>query len=60
MPSYTDNVLAFIEANKTVPVQRGYAHEGGGATYTLKGGKRFVFTLAECRSIPVRINWDLP
>lgn len=51
MTEQTDNVRAFIEANKKSPVVSGAGYSGGGGCYTLADGRSFVFTVEESRSM---------
>ena len=52
----SENLKAFQAANAKSPIVMGSAigNGGEGAHYTLKNGKRFTLTAAECRQTLVR------
>jgi hypothetical protein len=54
----TENVAAFLKANRRSKVISGYGNPGGGGGYTLNSGKSFTFTLDEMRSMPMP-EWKL-
>lgn len=57
----TENAQNFVKANKLSPVVSGTAigNGGQGAHYTLRDGRTFTLTAAECRQVG-EPRWDIP